>query len=524
MKTHKNIFLAIAALLLAMCLSAPPARAQGGDHLSLGIAAYRAGRQAEALAELNEAVNAGSGSTLAYYYAARIRLEQGAFSRAARNLQAALQDSAGFADAAGLLAVVRDREGNRTAASDWWRRFVEDAGTDPAVPSGTIMMPEDYRARLAEAAASRDQAAREENERQEAAQREAVQNTAPASPPETPPSEETAASGDMAGTIGTPGETGGEAAEAPPGIAADDGEGGFLPIENAIEQDVDTLGNRVHAGIRRGLYSIVTAIMLLFCGIAGIALYVRHRRRQRETSLGFAEEIDTALRDRIEEEEIALELTGESAEHTFAEQSRRIKGFERGIGKSRPRPPEPPLPPPPQKSEPAPQPQRSGLTFESPPKPEPEPEPAESAYPYTGHESRQSPAPDKEPAWEAPPDREEAVSRTVHRDSERPPITEEVKALVTRMSREGRNINDICRAADLTRTEVELIIAVRSRHTENVVLDYAREREEDADADRLYDAVRELAADGESEIGIARKLGISRTEAALAIKVMQKWR
>ena len=506
--------------------------AQDGDHLSRGIQQYNAGRQTEALAELNAVVSADPHRPLAYYFAARIRLEQGELSRARQNLRLALADSTGFADAAALMAVVLDREGDSAGANQRWRQFIETAGTDPDVNATTIMMPEAYRAQLSEAATARTDAARIETERQEAArlqrEREDAANREQAQR-EAARQEEARREADrleqarreqaLAATASDMPPAAGNTIAAEETTQADTINEEILTLETEIGEEVDELGNRVHRGIRQGLYSIISVTMLLFGGIAGIALYIRHRRKQREFSLGFAEEIDNALRERLEEESIAMELTGENAERAFNEQSSRIRQYDNEIEESTKKILEPPLP-----ESIAPRPPYA------PPQAEPvQPEPPrrDNVVEEYGHvigDASAAAEAEEEVAWEFPREQYESPPPPLPQASERPPITEEVKSLVTRMSREGRNVNDICRAADLTRTEVELILAVRARHTENLVMDFAHDREEDADANRLYQAVRELAADGETEIGIARKLGISRTEAAMAIKVMQKRR
>jgi hypothetical protein len=89
------------------------------------------------------------------------------------------------------------------------------------------------------------------------------------------------------------------------------------------------------------------------------------------------------------------------------------------------------------------------------------------------------------------------------------------------MYREGHSIVDIARMADLTRTEVELIIAVRTHRTEQLI--EAVTGEEDAPApDALSEAVRELAVEGRGVQEIARRLGISTSEVKLAIAVMNR--
>jgi len=99
-------------------------------------------------------------------------------------------------------------------------------------------------------------------------------------------------------------------------------------------------------------------------------------------------------------------------------------------------------------------------------------------------------------------------------------ITEEVKALVTRMFKEGRSIPEIARAADLTQTEIELIVAVRARRMEKLIEDVTSEEEDDFDRDHLYQAISELKYEGGTNRDIARKLGISTSEVQLAISLM----
>lgn len=99
-------------------------------------------------------------------------------------------------------------------------------------------------------------------------------------------------------------------------------------------------------------------------------------------------------------------------------------------------------------------------------------------------------------------------------------ITEEVKALVTRMFREGHAVNEIARAADLTQTEVELIIAVRARRMEQLIQDVTSEEEDYIDSDQLYKAINELHSEGHSDREIARKLEISTSEVKMALSII----
>jgi len=92
------------------------------------------------------------------------------------------------------------------------------------------------------------------------------------------------------------------------------------------------------------------------------------------------------------------------------------------------------------------------------------------------------------------------------------------------MHREGRSIEDICRASELTRTEVELIIAVRAKHVEHIIenaVDDAAEDDLTMDTDHLYTAIGELTTDGHSPKEVARRLGLSTSEINFAIAVMK---
>ena len=99
-------------------------------------------------------------------------------------------------------------------------------------------------------------------------------------------------------------------------------------------------------------------------------------------------------------------------------------------------------------------------------------------------------------------------------------ITEEVKALVTRMYKEGASTAEIARTSDLTQTEVDLIIAVRARRTEQLIKEAAIEEEEYIQTDQLYKAIVELNSEGVSNREIARKLSISTSEVNLSLSLV----
>jgi len=235
-----------------------------------------------------------------------------------------------------------------------------------------------------------------------------------------------------------------------------------------------SIEERLKDNIRTGIYGMIAFVLVTATLLADVVIAVRRRLKKR-TDLTFSDEI----RRMIDEREEAGELEEESED--FAENEFRTIRREMNAV----------IPP-------------VEAAGETPLTPAPltavEPEPSEqppAAY---------------EPAWSAGPQYE----------SRSDTITEEVKGLVTRMYREGRSIPDIARAADLTQTEVELIVAVRARRMEHLIQEAAVEEESPIDADHLYQAIAELKFDGESNRGIAHKLGISTSEVQLALSLMER--
>ena len=99
-------------------------------------------------------------------------------------------------------------------------------------------------------------------------------------------------------------------------------------------------------------------------------------------------------------------------------------------------------------------------------------------------------------------------------ETHRAAITEEVKALVSRLFREGKSPEEIAHTADLTTTEVNLILAVRDRKLENMVSEL-RQEESDWAPDQLFGAIASLREEGASSREIARKLEVSLSEVQL---------
>jgi len=470
----------LAATVFIVFFSAVPIAAGSGGtaHLARGVELFRAGRFDEALAEFNAEVGVNERCPLAYYYAARIRFGRGQYRRALTNLRAALRDSADFADAAGFLAFVLKRTGKDEEAAREWRRFVRLAGQPDggtAVPADSVMLPEEYRAAL--------EAARAERRKEEAA----------ASAGEPALTGRVAAS--TADSTAAPDSSGVSSAAVSAPSAADtaSGAGGYDDIDRRIESE-----------IRKGIYGIAAVAVLLSGGTLGVVLWWRRRNAGNSERL-FSEEVARLLESA--DEEGLFEDDEERMLREFRERRAGIAGTSGG--------------PPPgggtvPAAEPAPSPEGDavpGDTGDSPPG-----NPEETAG---GSLSAIINELFDQPLSLMRKEMMEAAEKPPPRTDERRPITEEIKALVTRMHREGHGIEEICRAADLTRTEVELIIAVRAKHVERLI-EEASEEDDPLDHDGLYRAISELKAGGDTPREIARKLGISMSEINFALAVMEE--
>ena len=447
----------IAALILL------PMSARGGPHLAEGIRLYNDGLLNEALTELRAELELDPHAPAAYYYAAKIRIEKGQLSRALDNVDAALRDSSGYTDALALRAHILLKNGRDEEALAVWKRFVALAGAmeeEMVVTAGSIVAPEEYRRKLA-----RDRE-RRESERLEA---ERLQREIE----EREQSQRRAATEAVPPDPGTPEQTAPESEPKPepvdPVALADDSE----PEVTAV-QPLDDLENRVRSQIRRGMYGLL-AFFLAAGAIAAGAWYMMRRRKRRAEELDFSEEVGRILLDTD-----VADLDEKSALSEFEAKKLELLG---------------------------------AINPETEPAVPPESTPYDLAPP----ESEQLPeAVTAESSVEAIRDSFAASNA----GGGPQPITEEVKTLVSRLYREGGTPEDIARTADLTVTEVKLILAVREHHTSVLVEDITGESHNEPDRDRLIHAVHDLSAEGLSTREIARTLSISTSEVQLASMVI----
>ncbi len=119
-------------------------------HLARAIELYNARDYEASFDETTRQIELTENCALAYYYRALIRARWSDFRRAGLSLEAALRDSAGFADAVGLNAYILRHSGKTAEALDEWKKFTAAVGAaTEEVTLGSIMLPDDYRAKLA---------------------------------------------------------------------------------------------------------------------------------------------------------------------------------------------------------------------------------------------------------------------------------------------------------------------------------------------------------------------------------------
>jgi len=441
-----------------LCLS------QETSHLAAGILLYHEGKYNESLNELREELELRPRSPLAYYYAALIRREKQQYSRAQRNLEEALSDSSGFSDAHGLLAnILLDLGENQEALAEW-NQFVQAVGSLEGLPLTveSIIAPNVYRTRLAAETERkrREKAIAEERERErlEAEEREREELARELAAIDSATQAEHA----LADT--TRGEQE-QTALSPPMQEL------TAPVDTAqaapaVEPPMSDLEQQVTSSIRRGVYGILIGTVLLLAAAALVFLLLKRRSAGQEER-NFSEEVDRLLNDRD------YELDEERATQEFNAK-------------------------------------KQALLQELEPRLVPAPAPREEVI---------EPPRREEP--KAPPASEPALPRAypASNSATKPQITEEIKSLVSRLFREGHTAEEIAHTSDLTKTEVDLILAVREHHMEHIMQDIHQD-DDDKDRDQLMHAIYQLQREGLLSNEIARKLNISLSEVELASSII----
>jgi len=429
------------------------------NHLKAGIELFHQEKYDEALNEFNVIVKENPQTPLAYYYAAQIRLIYKQFSRAGENIEAALSDSSDFVDAVGLRAYMHKQMGETEKALSDWLSFISAVSSagNEKPTIESIMLPEDYNKKLEHIKSEQLKAEAQRKKEEKIATITESSDT----------SRVYSSSDTLSSNIPHSAQSSDKSS---------DTTGGEVGIGTA-GKDLNQLKNEFLNGIITSFAFLVLSFIILVFGTIGVALWIRRRRKAPEDQT-FAAEVDRLLRDREESDE-AFELEEERTLREYHEKSQEIEELSEAELS-----PDISLPFEPSAAEP----QKAALANDS------NMEYYQAEQTNEGYKSIQN---------------------------ERQPITEEIKALVTRMYREGRTIEEICRAADLTQTEVELIVAVRARNMEDLIEEVSIENDTFNDKDQLFHAIRELNVEGDSPINIAKKLGISTSEVHCALAIMQ---
>ncbi len=466
---------AVSAVTIMLLLTLPAGAASDTSHLQEGIRLYNSGRYNEALSEFNDQIETDPQCPLAYYYAARIRIAREQFARAEKNLTAAFRDSTEFHDAQALMAVVYLNIGREKDALAAWKQFVAvegriDEGT--AVRIDDIMFPEEYRT-LAEQ--KRIEREKKEQERLEAERREkerlAEEERARAKKKEEEVRQaiearrvhETGAA-ENGGRSDTEGIPPADASEQPAAAVAETNQEGAAgpAADEDIAAPLEDLEQRIRSTIRTGFLGIAGILLALTAGVAGAVYFIRKRRLTSEET-NFTDEVERLMIDRgfeLSEEQAIIEL--EAKKRGIINEAQNVM-----IPLSRPE-----------------------ITDE----------------------------PQTPPAEEEPP--EIPQKPDVSEFTREAYITEEVKGLVSRLYREGKLPEEIANIADLTKTEVALILAVRERHISDLIADIHAD-DDVLGRDELLQAIQTLSFEGAGTREIARKLNISLSEVELASSILE---
>ena len=427
------------------------------NHLAEGIKLYRNGDYDEALSEFRSEVGSNRRCPLAYYYAAKIRIAKKQFPRARQNLEAAIMDSSGFHDASGLLAYTLLKMGIQTEAVNMWKEFVLAVGT---IEGKTPLTANSIIFPEEYHKKLRLEKERKERVRLEEERKERVrleeERKERVRLEEEKQRIDNLKNADKALALSD------ENAETEPITISEQPTAGDNADDSMPEADtpIGDLEKRIRSTIRTGIYIIIiTAIFIVLC-VLFIIFQIRKRKAKKE-ELTFAGEVERFL---INEEN---ELDEEKAIEEF--EAKKVEILQE-------------LQPPDKLTAPVVQPVI------------------------------------KEPSIEEitqPPE-----DLTIPVNTIKSPITEEVKALVSRLYREGHTAEDIARTADLTQSEVNLILVVREHHTNSLIEELNREEEDMLDRDQLIHVIHDLSTEGVNNRDIAKRLNISTSEVNLASTII----
>lgn len=462
-KTLRSRSLSPVISIFLFLLAAGTESAFGQNPLADGIRLYETGKSSAALNAFTEAVNNNQRCPLAYYYAARIRIENKQYDRARTNLAKAISDSTGFYDASALMAVTLMKLGETDGAQTAWKRFINGVGVVEGFDvssTASIMYPEDYRQLLAD-------------ERNRRSMADSLSRIADTGTPTNQSIYDQSDTGAAPGMLPAANTRTSRLAQSPSAetLRADGASSAVDSHALAIEKTpLGDIERRIRSDFRAGVL-VTAAVVLLFAGVCIFILARIRRKRRSSDEVTFSNQVERLLDDmrfELDEDRTAREF--EQRKKEIAQEIENIR-YSSGMGEQRT---------------------------------------PDTVSPSPGQESAESPeqiVPLRQEQW-IPESMRKAI------------ITEEVKVLVSKLSREGKTPEQIAQIADLTTTEVNLILAVRERRVENMAVEI-HQTEEFYERDQLLSAIAGLREEGASNREIARKLDISQSEVDLAISILE---
>ena len=227
-----------------------------------------------------------------------------------------------------------------------------------------------------------------------------------------------------------------------------------------IETPLEDLEKRIKSSIRTGIYGIMSATAILGISVFTAVYWIRKRRIAKEEK-NFSEEVERLLSDR------EFELDEEKALQEFETKRLELVQELQSIDETL--------------------------------------------------------APNKNPMAENQIEKTKQTLRkkNIHNNIRISPITEEIKALVSRLHREGHSPEEIAHTADLTKTEVDLILAVRESQLDNLIDEIKCDEEDSMGRNQLIHAIHDLSAEGANTREIAKRLNISLSEVELASSIIE---
>jgi len=303
-------FSAIIIAIFMHFIAVPGVSAQT-NHLADGISFYNSEKYDEALNEFRAEIEINEHCPLAYYYAAKIRIDRAQFSRAIQNLEAALRDSLGFHDANGLLAFTLNKSGFAPEALVAWDTFTRAVGIidgNTKLSPESIIPPEDYHALLKldserkqreKLISEKNEQARIEGERKkqeeitaEKNERDRLETARLENARRTEDSANADSLAALAKAANEPPSPSNISPEDTAGFAEENG------MDGNIDLPIEDLSTQINAAIRRVIFVLAMVLLVSALFFFAAVRYTRKRKSNAEETV-FSEEVERIINDRV---------------------------------------------------------------------------------------------------------------------------------------------------------------------------------------------------------------------------------